>query len=117
MEEENKAPADFSLLYPNVNRDELLANEEFNLFAGSRLNTEELSSVYKGYLDLTERIRKREMEKAAEILARKLSSVGSLNNSNPPESTYFSREQVKAMSREQIRVNYEKIRKSQEKWQ
>ena len=83
----------------------------------SRLSAEELSEVYRGYLDLTERIRKREMEKAADILAKKLSSVGALNNSNPPENTYFTREQVKGMSRAEIKANYEKIRKSQEKWQ
>ena len=118
MAEENKIIEDsFALLYPDVNKDELLKNEEFNLFAGGRLSNEELSSVYKGYLDLTERIRKREMEKAAEILAKRISSVGALNSSNPPENTYFTREQVKSMSREQIRANYEKIRKSQEKWQ
>ena len=118
MAEENKIAEDsFALLYPDVNKDELLKNEDFNLFAGGRLSNEELSSVYKGYLDLTDRIRKREMEKAAEILAKRISSVGALNSSNPPENTYFTREQVKSMSREQIKANYEKIRKSQEKWQ
>ncbi|MBQ8343811.1 MAG: hypothetical protein IJV68_02035 [Clostridia bacterium] len=117
MDENNIHDSDFALLYPDVNKEELLANEEFNLFAGSRLSAEELSEVYRGYLDLTERIRKREMEKAADILAKKLSSVGALNNSNPPENTYFTREQVKGMSRAEIKANYEKIRKSQEKWQ
>ena len=118
MAEENKIISDsFTLLYPEVNRDELLKSEEFNLFAGKRLDSEELSSVYKGYLDLTEKIRAREMERAAEILAKRISSVGALNSSNPPEATFYTREQVKSMSREQIRANYEKIRKSQEKWQ
>ena len=118
MEEENKILcSDFDLLYPDVNREELLANEEFTLFAGKRLSSEELSSVYRGYLDLTERIRKREMERAAELLSKKLASVGSLNNSNPPETAYFTKDQVRSMSREQIKANYEKIRKSQEKWQ
>ena len=66
MDENNIHDSDFALLYPDVNKEELLANEEFNLFAGSRLSAEELSEVYRGYLDLTERIRKREMEKAAD---------------------------------------------------
>ena len=47
MAEENKIAEDsFDLLYPDVNKDELLKNEEFNLFAGGRLSNEELSSVY-----------------------------------------------------------------------
>ena len=118
MAEENKIISDsFTLLYPELNKDELLKSEEFNLFAGKRLESEELSSLYRGYLDFTEKIRVKEMERAADILARKNSSVGALNSSNAPENTFFTKEQVKSMSREQIRANYEKIRKSQEKWQ
>ena len=71
MAEENKISEDsFALLYPDVSRDELLKNEEFNLFAGGRLGSEELSTVYKGYLDITERIRKREMERRLRFLQK-----------------------------------------------
>jgi len=112
-----KIDEEFSLLYPSVTAEALSADEDFLLFAEGRLdNGNSLSSVYKKYEELTERIRSREKKRAAELLANRLSSVGALSNANPPESTFFTREQVKAMSRAEISKNYEKIRKSQEKW-
>jgi hypothetical protein len=113
---EIKIDEEFSLLYPEITEESLLADEDFSIFAEGKLDSSSLSNVYKKYGELTERIRKREKEAAAAILANRLSSVGSLSNANPPEDTFFTREQVKAMSKSEIARNYEKIRKSQEKW-
>ena len=115
--EDKEIQDSFSLLYPHTSRQEVMKDERFADYARGKLDGEELSSVYGGYLELVEKIRKEEAEKAISALANRLSSVGSLSNSNPSEDIFFSREQVKAMSRDEIRKNYEKIRKSQEKWQ
>ena len=116
MAEEIKIDEEFSLLFPDVTVETLTADEDFNLFAEGKLGASSLSDVYKKYGELTERIRKREKEAAAAMLANRLSSVGALSNANPPEEVFFTREQVKAMSKSEISRNYEKIRKSQEKW-
>ncbi len=115
--EDNTLNDDFSLLYPNVNRDELLRDEDFNYFAKGKLESESLSTVYGRYSALLTKIRNEEKERASSILANRLASVGALSGAEPPEETFFTREQVKAMSPAEIRKNYEKIRKSQEKWQ
>ena len=114
MEEMND---DFSLLYPDIDRDELLRDEDFNYFAKGKLESESLSSVYGRFSALLTKIRNEEKEKAAAILANRLASVGAVSTAAPPEETLFTREQVKAMSPAEIRKNYEKIIKSQKKWQ
>ena len=114
MEEMND---DFSLLYPDVNRDELLRDEDFSYFAKGKLENEGLSSVYGRYTALLAKIRNEEKERAAALLANRLAAVGAVSSAAPPEEVFFTREQVKAMSAADIRKNYEKIRKSQEKWQ
>lgn len=116
MENDSLNLEEFTLLYPDKDPQELLSNEDFTLFAEGKLDKEPLASVYKKYTSLTERIIGREKEKFADILANKLSAVGSLANANPGEDVFFTREQVKNMSRAEISKNYEKIRKSQEKW-
>ena len=114
--EENKFTDNFEALYPDTSRDELLADEDFGYFASGKLETESLSSVYGKYLSLIDRIRSAEREKVSAIFANRMASVGSLSAAEPPEETFFTREQVRSMSSAEIRKNYEKIRKSQEKW-
>ena len=116
MENDSLNLEEFTLLYPDLDPKELLNDGDFAVFAEGKLDKEPLSSVYKKYTSLTERIIVREKEKFADILANKLSAVGSLANSNPSDETFFTRDQVKAMSKAEITKNYEKIRKSQEKW-
>lgn len=114
--EENKITDSFSALYPHINRDELLADEDFGYFAKGKLDTEELTSVYGKYLDLLDRVRGEEREKVSAEFANRMASVGALSAAEPPEEVFFTREQVKSMSAAEIRKNYEKIKKSQEKW-
>ena len=116
MENDSLNLEEFKLLYPEKDPNELLKDEDFLVFADGKLEKEPLSTVYKKYNSLTEKIIVREKEKFADILANKLSAVGSLANANPSEETFFTRDQVKAMSKAEITKNYEKIRKSQEKW-
>ena len=107
---------EFSSFYPDISLKELLESRDFSAFAEGKLEKESVASVYKKYEDFTKRLIDREKEKLAVSLANKLSSVGSLSNANPPEESFYTREQVRSMSRSQIKANYEKIRKSQEKW-
>lgn len=110
---------EFSEKYPGVNVQELFADEDFIKFAMSALEVVSLTSVYEAYLPIkTERERiKAENEKAASMSANSSVAVGSVTSAtDPADSEFFTKEQVQKMSPEEVKKNYEKIRKSQEKW-
>jgi len=114
--EANKINDDFSALYPDVSQDELLADKSFDCFVKGMLEGESLTSVYGRYLSFVGKIKSEERERVSAELANRMASVGSLSAAEPPEEVFFTREQVRSMSAAEIRKNYEKIRKSQEKW-
>ena len=110
---------EFSEKYPDVNVQELFADEDFLKFGKSALEVVSLSGVYEAYLPIkTERERiKAENKKAAALAANSSVAVGSVTSATPAaDSEFFTPEQVRKMSKEEIHENYEKIRKSQEKW-
>ena len=59
---------------------------------------------------------RRAYERAALKLASERASVGALGSSESANDGFFSKEEVLRMSPQEIRRNYTKIRKSQEKW-
>lgn len=110
---------EFREKYPDVNVQELFSDEDFLKFGKSALEVVSLSGVYEAYLPIkTERERiKAENEKAAALAANSQVAVGSVTSATPAADTeFFTKEQVLKMSKEEISKNYEKIRKSQEKW-
>ncbi len=110
---------EFSEKYPGVNVQELFADGDFIKFAMSALEVVSLTSVYEAYLPIkTEKERiKAENEKAAALAANSSVAVGSVTSAtDPADSEFFTKEQVQKMSPEEVKKNYEKIRKSQEKW-
>ena len=72
--EENKFTDDFEALYPDTNREELLADEDFGYFASGKLESESLSSVYGKYLSLLDKVRSAEREKVSAIFANRMYS-------------------------------------------
>lgn len=110
---------EFREKYPDVNVQELFADEDFLKFGKSALEVVSLASVYEAYLPIkTERERiKAENEKAAALAVNSSVAVGSVTSATDPlDSEFFTPEQVRKMSREEIRKNLDKIRASQEKW-
>lgn len=110
---------EFRAKYPDVNVQELFADEDFLKFGKSALEVVSLSGVYEAYLPIkTERERiKAENEKAAALAANSQVAVGSVTSATPAADTeFFTKEQVLKMSKEEISKNYEKIRKSQARW-
>lgn len=110
---------EFSEKYPDVNVQELFADEEFLKLGKSALESVSLTGVYEAYLPIkTEKERiKAEQQKAAALAANSQVAVGSVTSAtDPADSECFTPEQVRKMSKEEIRKNYEKIRASQAKW-
>ena len=110
---------DFSAKYPDLNVREVLNNEDFIEYAdGKKGNLVKLYEDYQNFIGKFSRMAEENASRAAvQAAANAASAVGSLNNSGTAaESDFFTLEQVRAMSREEIKRNYEKIRKSQAKW-
>ena len=104
---------------PDVDVGRLLADRSFREYADGKLGGErtltEIYRAYKGFVDeLTGKTK--EDKKAAQAAANKKAGVGSLSSSSKTETGYYTPEQVRAMSREQVHEHYDDIRKSMKKW-
>ena len=106
----------FSEKYPEVDIGELSADETFIDYAGGKIGSVPLIEIYEDYLKLTAALQKRSKEMASRMVANAQSSPGSLGGGNPPEEGFYTREQVRKMSKEDVHANYDKIRKSMSTW-
>lgn len=119
VEKVQKDFKEFSAKYPNLNVRDVLNDKDFLEYADGKSGT--LIKLYEDYQKFIGKFSRAAEENAnkaaAQAAANAASAVGSLNNSGPTEENdFFTYEQVSAMSREEIKRNYEKIRKSQAKW-
>ena len=105
----------FERLFPGVLRENVEKEETFKLFSRFAPKNTPFVSIYSDYLALVDKISDSAIKKYLVSEENKRSSAGSLA-SGSNQSEFYSREQVLKMSREQIAKNYDKIRKSQEKW-
>lgn len=106
---------EFATAYPTVNVNDVLQDENFRSFAEEKLDKKSLSEVYASYLEIEEAELKAQKEAHSKAVAS--AAVGSLTNaSEPADKDFFTIEQVKKMSEKEISDNYDKIRKSQERW-
>ena len=106
----------FKNAQPMVDVEGLKNNKDFRFFLSALTNSPDLSTAYSNFAKLISSIEENVGKKLAQKLANNASSVGSLASSSPVGDVFFTKEQVKAMSSEQIRKNYQKIRESQSKW-
>ncbi|MBR2944272.1 MAG: hypothetical protein IKC16_04200 [Clostridia bacterium] len=105
----------FSKLFPGVSRESVENDEVFKLFSKSRLKNAPFSVIYSDFRALVDKISQSEREKLAFSAKVANSSPGALASSATDDS-FFTKEQVLRMSKEQIARNYQKIRQSQERW-
>ena len=104
--------SEFISKYPKVSMNELFEDASFIAFAEGKLGNKPLSEIYEGFVNF-----KKDAEKQAAKIATERAAVGSLAGSgSSAEPDFFTKEQVMKMSPAEIHKNYEKIRKSQEKW-
>ncbi|MBQ9760137.1 MAG: hypothetical protein IJW16_02180 [Clostridia bacterium] len=106
----------FIKAHPDVNFEELIRDEHFALFVEGKLGKRPLSELYESYQGYGAEHEKRARERAAQTLANAKASPGSLTGAGSAENVFFTREQVRAMSREEIHKNYDKIMASMKKW-
>lgn len=106
----------FSSKYPDISVASLAQDETFIEYAGGKIGTVPLTEIYEDYRKLTASLEKKSKEMATRMVANAKASPGKLSSGNPPDDGYFTREQVRKMTPEEVHTNYEKIRKSMSKW-
>lgn len=101
---------DFSEKYPDVNINDLMADDQFNLFADGKLGVKPLASVYESYLKFTgyyqSKVDKEATNKAAKKVARMQASMGTLENNGTQMSKSYNK-----MSEEDFEKEDERIRR------
>lgn len=106
---------DFSIIYPNISKEHLLSNESLRFFAEGK-ESKQLSVVYATYCKFANIIANDAILQEKSRISNAESSSGSLSSSQGASKSYFTKEQVKAMSPEEIKQNYDLIRQSQISW-
>ena len=106
---------DLVKIYPNISKSALLCDNYLKMFAHGKEN-QGLSDIYSDYLSFVAQIEENAIKKEQMRQATARVSVGALSSSVSNDDGYFSKEQVQRMSKEEISRNFEKIRKSQQRW-
>ena len=98
--------------YPTLDINALANDELFGSFCEGKGEGVSLKKRYEQYVKFYEDFEKRSSYRLAAARA----SAGSLADTSSQEDGYFTKEQVMAMSPDEIRKNYDAIRKSQNNW-
>ena len=103
--------------YPENNLNELLEDDRFLRFAGGRVGVQPMSKIYKDYTEILQELRVAEQEKARKEQERRAAkaqaSPGSLTEvASSPVSEYYTIEEIRKMTAEQIDSHWEKVQRS-----
>lgn len=106
---------EFAAKHPDIKIDTLLADEMFRTFSDGKVGTVPMVKIYADYQAFQKKAEERAKQKAAQILANKTASPGKMSAEGTGDE-FFTRDQVKAMSREEVSKNFDKIQTSMKKW-
>ena len=106
----------FSKDFPQVDLKKLQSNEHFQSFLSILTKNPTLSQAYACFNAIYSLAEENSQKKLIQALSNAKTSVGSLSSSLNCGEAFFTKEQVQKMSPAQIKVHYDEIRKSQEKW-
>lgn len=112
----DKDRAAFAGKHPDVDLDALISDADFADYSRGKVGEVPLAEIYEGYLRMTARIEENANRKVAQAVANAKASPGALTGAEQVEPEFFTRDQVKAMTPEQIDANYAKIRRSMGQW-
>ena len=108
--------AAFTKAHPDVKLSELLSDKGFQRYADGKVGKMPLTEIYAGYREIVGSVEGKARDIAAQAIANKNASPGTVGASASTESDFFTAEQVRKMSKADIHKNYEKIRASMAKW-
>lgn len=123
IEEDNKREEwikndakEFKTKFPNIELSKLFEQPDFVAFANEKIGKIALSDIYQSYNDMVSRIKEEQKKEAAVALANSKASPGSLTSSETSENDFFTIDEVKKMTQDEVHKNYDKIRKSMAHW-
>ena len=108
--------AAFSEKYPDVSLDELIADEDFADYADGKVGKKPLAEIYEGFLRQSARFEERARTRAAQAVANREASPGALGTAGSSDTGFYTKEQVLAMSQEEVSKNLKKINESMKHW-
>lgn len=88
--------------YPSEKLQELMKDEDFNLFAEGKIGKIPLSQIYENYQKLINKYEKKSVETAKQIVANNSTTPGAIEESEPQELNWNT------MSKEQFEKYYQK---------
>lgn len=100
----------FRQKYPTIDVGELLKDNNFNSFADGKWGNQSIVKIYEDYQNLLKVINTKATEKAAQKIANQNAGVGGLGDTqtNTGDGLY-TLEELKSMSQEEVRKNYDKV--------
>ena len=106
----------FVAAHPDVSLDELIRDEHFQGYCDGKVGRCSIEEMWQGYCALVASIEERVGARAAQSVANRAASPGTLSHAGVAESDYFSAAEVRRMSPQQVSENYDKIRRSMARW-
>lgn len=103
---------DFVSKHPEVDIEKIAEDEAFKKYAESRIGKEPMATIYEGYTDLVSMLEKREKETMARQVANAKATPGSLTSSESVERDFYTLDEIRAMSQEEVNKNLDKVLKS-----
>lgn len=107
---------DFKSKHPEVDLGELVNNEIFQKFAEGKIGTTPMAKIYENFIDFAKAYEKKAKIQAAQMVANKKASPGTLTSPGQSENGFYTIEEVKKMSAEEMRKNWDKVLASKAKW-
>ena len=106
----------FRAAHPDVSMEDLIRDPRFQTFSEGKVGHLPMEEIWTGYRRFLAQFDEKALNLAAQSVANRLSSPGSLGGGDAAQSDYFSPDRVRGMSSREVHENFEKIRLSMEKW-
>lgn len=107
---------DFKAKHPKVDLEELDKDGAFRLFAEDKVGKKPMSEIYDSYQSLIAKVKQEQEATKIRQEANKKATPGALSSSEQDSVDFFTVEEVKKMSQEEVSKNFDKIQKSMKKW-
>jgi hypothetical protein len=101
--------------YPDVDFETLAKDDMFKMFAQGKIGNMSMASIYEGYKEVQATIDKKAKEVAKRLVANKQASPGALSTSSEVPNAFYTLDELKKLSKEEVRRNYDKVIASQKR--
>ena len=101
--------------YPDVDFEALAKDDMFKMFAQGKIGNMSMASIYEGYKEVQATIDKKAKEVAKRLVANKQASPGALSTTAETPNAFYTLDELKKLSKDEVRRNYDKVIASQKR--